>query len=128
MPTFSRLRLTSKYVKITSEVDIKEWAKTSEDTVCSVCKKKLSYRDSFELEAEFRSRYECKNHSKTIHFSFRHPKTKKLYDELKPKDEPITVQMKIPRKKKDSKKKATSSKTKNNKKQTTSKKNSSKAD
>ena len=113
---FTRLRLTSKYVKITSEEDIKEWAKTSEDTVCSICGKKLTYRYSVEMETEFRSKFFCENHSKKQHFSFRHPKTKAEYDKIKPEDKPSTVIEKIPRK--ESKRETEKKKTTNSKKTT----------
>ena len=131
MEQFSRLRLTSKYVKTTSEEDIKEWAKTSEDTICSVCGKKITYRDYYEMEEEFISRFVCENHKKKVHFSFKFPKTKKQYDLLKKDDKATTVQLKVPRKKRETKKKTETTQKKttgNNKKKSTSKKNNSKAD
>ena len=122
---FSRLRLPSKYVKITSEEDIKNWAKNNDtDTKCSVCEKKIQFRDSFELENEFVARFTCENHKRIVHYSFKFYLTKSKYDELKKDDKPTTVQIKVPKKKKESKKKTITQKktTGNNSKKATNKK------
>lgn len=116
---FSRLRLTSKYVKITSEEDIKQWASTSDDAKCTVCKKKTQFRDSFELDNEFVARFQCENHKKKVHFSFKFPKKKAMWTELKTEDEPTTISIKVPRKKRETKKKTVTTQKKTNDKKTT---------
>jgi len=124
MSKCSRLKLTPSYHKIAGktpeeqDIEAQKWVDDNQP-VCHICDSPQDYRDIREYDDDFKVRTKCSNHSKTVHFSFLFPKTKKAWETQKAEQDAIEAEKAADKKAKaDAKaKKETSKKKKTSKKE-----------